>query len=151
MSHRQYFRFGLLLACALFALQTGNLRAAVTNTNALVTGTNSPAINTNAFKSVFDSKGRDPFLPRSNRQSLEPSENGDSAPTIILVLKGISGSVNRKFAIINDRTFGSGEEAEVVTAGGRIRIRCQEILTDRAIVTIGNNPEKIELRLPTRF
>ncbi len=151
MSLRHHFRFGLLLACAFLALETGSLYAAGTNTNAVVSVTNSPVANTNTFKSVFDSKGRDPFYPHSNRQSMAPSENGETAPTIILALKGISGSANRKFAIINDHTFSSGEEGEVVTAGGRVRIRCLEIHADHAIVTIGNNTEKIELRMPSRF
>ena len=147
-SHRQ-IQFALLLGCLVVWSQTGALQAAATN--AVPAVTNAPAtINTNDFKSVFDSKGRDPFFPNSSRQSIEPSESGEGQPTIVLVVKGFSGFGRHRMAIINDHTFAVGDEGEVLTAGGRIRIRCVEIHDDVAVVTIGNASEKIELRMPAR-
>jgi hypothetical protein len=114
--------------------------------------TNTPTINTNDFKSVFENKGRDPFFPNSSRQALQANaENGGDQPAVVLVLKGISGSTSRRLAIINDRTFAVGDEDEVLTAAGRIRIRCVEIRDDAAEVVIDGSPEKIDLRLPTHF
>jgi len=134
----------------MFLAGAGGLHAATTNTVAVVT--NAPVtLNTNDFKSLFDSKGRDPFYPNSTRQSLEPSEKGESAPAIVLTVKGFSGYGNHRMAIINDRTFMVGEESEVISGGGRLRIRCVEIRDDVAVVTIGNAPQKIELRIPSRF
>lgn len=129
----------------------GGLRAATTNLIATATNTPPPTINTNEFKSIFDPKGRDPFFPKSTRQSVEPSNDGDAAPTVVLAVKGFSGYGNHRMAIINDHTFMVGEESEVVSAGGRIRIRCVEIRDGVAVVTIGNAPQKIELRIPSRF
>lgn len=148
-THRQ-LTFTLLLGWAIFLLGAVGLQAAATNTVAGVT--NAPVtISTNDFKSLFDGKGRDPFFPNSTRQALEPSEQGESQPTIVLAVKGFSGYGTHRMAIINDHTFMVGEESEVVSAGGRIRIRCVEIRDDVAVVTIGNTPQKIELRIPTRF
>jgi hypothetical protein len=148
-THRQ-LQVKLLLGWAAILLGVGDLQAATTNTVAALT--NAPVtLSTNDFKSVFDSKGRDPFFPNSTRQSLEPSEKGDSQPVIVLMVKGFSGYGNHRMAIINDHTFMVGEESEVISAGGRIRIRCVEIRDDVAVVTIGNAPQRIELRIPSRF
>jgi hypothetical protein len=114
--------------------------------------TNAPTINTNDYKSVFENKGRDPFFPNSSRQALQASaENGADQPAVVLVLKGVSGSANHRLAIINDQTFAIGDENEVLTAAGRIRIHCVEIRDDAAVVVIDGSPEKIDLRLPTHF
>ena len=59
---------------------------------------------------------------------------------------------NRRFAIINDSTFGVNDESDVIIpGGGRIRIRCVEIRDNLAVVTIGRTGERIELRLTPRF
>jgi hypothetical protein len=151
MKVRRHAGIGFLLGAALLLAAPSPLRAAPEKTKTAVT-TNAPAatINTNDFRSTFDSNGRDPFFPNSTRQALAPSEGGENQPTVVLALKGFSGNANRRFAIINDRTFAAGEESEVVTAGGRIRIRCVEIRADVAVVTVGGGP-KVELRLPSRF
>lgn len=120
-----------------------------TETGTSIGNTNAPAT-TNDFRSVFESGGRDPFFPRSARQPAAVADNNESQPTVILVLKGFSGSAKRRFAIINDHTFAAGDESEVNTASGRMRIRCHEIRSDVAVVSIGSGP-KIELRLPNRF
>ena len=115
--------------------------------------TNTPTIDTNAFRSVFENKGRDPFFPNSSRQALQASADGSGGeqPAVVLVLKGISGSASHRLAIINDRTFGVGDEDEVVTAGGRIRLRCVEIHDEDAVVVIDGSQQKIDLRLPSHF
>ena len=139
----------LLFCGAVTCASAASLQAASTNQ---IAATNAPVtVNTNDYHSVFDGKGRDPFFPNSPRQAAEPTEAGESQPTVVLVLKGFSGAPSRRFAIINDHTFAVGEESEVPTAGGRIRIRCVEIRDNVAVVTIGSGGQKIELRLPSRF
>ena len=138
----------LSLPCALYAAADSNTPAPKTPGSA----TNAPAIvNPDNLKSVFDPKGRDPFFPNSNRQSMEQSENGENAATVVLVVKGFSGSGSHRMAIINNQTFAVGDESEVLTAGGRIRIRCVEIRDDMAVVTVGKAPQRIELRIPKRY
>lgn len=149
MNPSRHTGFGLLLGGVITFLSAVSLQAAATNqitaTNAIV------AVSTNDYRSVFDGKGRDPFFPNSIREAAEPTEGGESQSATILVLKGISGASSRRFAIINDHTFAVGEESEVITAGGRVRIRCVEIRDNVAVVTIGSGGQKIELRLPSRF
>jgi hypothetical protein len=95
-------------------------------------------------------EGRDPFFPRSTRvYGTEPSTNKVVAVTPVaeLVLKGISGTPEKPLAIINNTTFTSGEENDVVTQAGRIRIRCIEINMDAGTVVVQVGGERRELRL----
>lgn len=62
-----------------------------------------------------------------------------------LKLKAISGLPEHRLALINNHTFEAGEEGEVVTTNGRMRIRCLEIHGESAVVQVG--PERRELRL----
>jgi hypothetical protein len=51
-----------------------------------------------------------------------------------LVLQGTSGTPAHRLVIINNVTFGVGDEAEVVTSQGRIRIHCLAITDDATVV-----------------
>ena len=62
-----------------------------------------------------------------------------------LDLKGISGPVGRRLAIINNQTFAVGEEQEVTVNSGRVRVVCKEIKDD-SVVVVANGQERI-LRL----
>jgi hypothetical protein len=78
--------------------------------------------------------GRDPFFPNSNRpyettQASQPHVGDVSS----LVLKGISGQSDNRLAIINNHTFGLGDEQDIVTPQGRIHVRCVEI-KDHSVV-----------------
>jgi hypothetical protein len=76
-------------------------------------------------------EGRDPFFPNSSRPyatetAVKPT--GDSSlPDHEFSLKGISGSPERPLAIINNTTFTTGEENDVIIKGKRVKIRCVEI------------------------
>ena len=106
-------------------------------------------------KSVFiipatSEEGKDPFFPRSTR--LHPSTpvvtptTTNIAPAVVqLDLKGISGAVDRRFAIINNHTFAVGEEEELTVNSGRVRVVCKEI-KDNSVVVLVNGQERI-LRL----
>ena len=140
----------LTVVVGMFAVSTS--RAADTNVSVkLLGGTNAVVVNTNAYKAIFDVKARDPFYPHSTRANAESADGAEGSPTVILVLKGISGTAKRRSAIINDHTFMVGDESEVATSNGRVRIRCYEIRVDVVIVSVGANPERMELRLPIRY
>jgi hypothetical protein len=106
-----------------------------------------PVVQTNETKvvtcSVFSQpaspkEGRDPFFPKSIRPYL--SAVAPSAPTTdlsSLVMQGASGNPDHRLAIINNVTFGVGDDAEVVTSRGRIRIHCLEITDDGAVIEAG--------------
>ncbi len=111
-------------------------------------------------KSVFANPatpqdGIDPFFPRSTRHRPPPppstaaKETKKPAPPVVevqLELKGISGTVERRLAIINNKTFETGEQAEVITNVGRIRITCKEIKTDSVEVVVNGQARTLSLR-----
>ena len=89
-----------------------------------------------SFKSEFTlprkmNEGRDPFFPNSSRpyasETVAKPSSEASLPDYEFSLKGISGSPEQPLAIINNTTFTTGEENEVIIKGKRIRIRCYEI------------------------
>jgi hypothetical protein len=120
------------------------------NTNAKASGTNVP-------QSVFlmpkaRPEGVDPFFPRSNRPyygtplPLVATNPEPVAVAVDLRLKAISGLPEHRLALINNHTFEAGEEGEVVTTTGRMRIRCLEITQDSAVVQVGSERRELHLR-----
>jgi hypothetical protein len=97
-------------------------------------------------------EGRDPFFPKSMRPYLNAapivSAPTTSAPVRVeveLKLKARSGTTEHPLALVNNHTFETGEEAEVLASGQRVRIRCLEIRADSVVVQVG--PERRELFL----
>ena len=98
-------------------------------------------------------EGKDPFFPRSIKcygiVQAPVTPVPTSAPPVMveieLRLGGISGSPEKRLAIINGRTFEAGEEGEVNSSHGRVRLRCLEIRPEGAIVLI--NGQRRELRM----
>jgi hypothetical protein len=78
-----------------------------------------------------NTEGRDPFFPNSSRpyasETVAKPAGDSSLPDYEFSLKGISGSPEQPLAIINNTTFTTGEENEVIIKGKRIKIRCSEI------------------------
>jgi hypothetical protein len=79
--------------------------------------------------------GRDPFFPSSTRlfasMVIPKSKSNDLSS---LVIRGKSGSSDRPLVIINDVTFAVGDERDVITPQGRIRIHCLQIVGDLAVI-----------------
>ena len=102
-------------------------------------------------KSEFVTKpgfGKDPFFPKSTRtQIAAPVNSIETGPSFgFLSLKGVSGPKNHRLAIINNKTFEPGEEADLPTATGqRVRVKCVEIRDDGVVVSIGGQTQKLYL------
>ena len=80
-------------------------------------------------------EGRDPFFPNSTRPyEIVSSAKAHTADISSLALKGISGPPDRRLAIINNHTFGVGDEENITTPQGPIHIRCLEIKTDSVVI-----------------
>jgi len=115
------------IALTLFAAGAWPAAAAPVDTNALA-------------QAVFTlpsspSEGRDPFFPNSTR----PYEDALSkvkrpADLTSLQIKGFSKIGNQRYVIINNHTFGQGDEGDVLTSQGRIHIRCLTVGTDSVMV-----------------
>ena len=73
-----------------------------------------------------------------------------TAPPSKLTLKSISGLPTRRLAIINDRTFGTGEQARLTLATSNVVIRCLEIRDSSVLVQFEGTGAKQELFLPKK-
>jgi hypothetical protein len=149
-SQRLFFFIGLMFTTATLAASASGSAAPATRAALGVV----PPLSSNAVpKSVFvvpasEKDGRDPFYPQSDR--LQHGSNKKSAaapktPSIELVYNGLSGTADRRLAIINGRTLAEGEETELVLPTGRVKIRCIEIKGETVIVEAFG--ERRELRL----
>lgn len=123
-----------------------------------------PAAATNALpaaaipKSVFimpatPQEGKDPFFPRSMRpygpghETVKASPQQPAAVVVDLRLNGISGTAERRLAIINNHTFEVNEEGVVSNSSGApVRIRCLDIKADSVLVQIGGEQRILRLR-----
>jgi len=92
---------------------------------------------------------RDPFFPNSDRLSIGSATAPKRSPTpdsTLLVLNGLSGTSDRRLAMINGHTLAEGEESEVNTSAGRLRFRCLEIKADSVIIEVGGERRELRLR-----
>lgn len=92
-------------------------------------------------------EGRNPFFPDTapGRDLVRPSPT-NAVPTSSFVLNGISSPPVRT-AIINNRTFVIGEEAEVkLPGGGKTLIKCAEIKDDSAVIVVNGQRRELKLR-----
>jgi hypothetical protein len=145
------------LAAALLGL-TFTARAAQTPPTAAVkvkSATNAAPAQVEPPKSVFvipvtADQGKDPFFPLSIRLHPVPvittMTTNVTAGVVQLDLKGISGTVDRRLAIINNRTFEVGEEGEMTINTSRVRIVCKEIKDDSVRVLVNGQERTLHLR-----
>ena len=68
------------------------------------------------------------------------------APTS-LVLKGLSGTKTRRFALINDATFAAHEQGKVRLGESNVVVRCLEIRDDAVVVQVAGRAEPLTLKL----
>lgn len=101
--------------------------------------------------SVFDVTAKptkDPFFPNSLRQPVPQATN--SAPIFSassFTLKGVSGSSKERLAIVNNRTLAAGEDAEVVTSSGKVKIHCVEVKETSVVLRLAGQTEPMEIAL----
>ena len=137
---------GLALCCVVGCKKPPR-QAPVAKPTSAVVNTNLPAAITNnvalAYVSVFEDlpspQGKDPFFPKSHRRDPAPPP-GTPPPKppveVQLFLKGIVGSANRRFVVINNATLAVGEESSVRVPDGHVRVKCLEIGEDYAVVKV---------------
>ncbi|HTR43160.1 MAG TPA: hypothetical protein VMH87_16215 [Pseudomonadales bacterium] len=102
-----------------------------------------PADTNAPVQSVFTmpstpSEGRDPFFPDSMRP-YEDSMVKVKRPVELtsLQIKGFSQIGEQRYVIINNHTFGAGDEGDVITPDGRIHIKCLSVGIDTVMVESG--------------
>ncbi|MDB6066787.1 MAG: hypothetical protein JWR26_2995 [Pedosphaera sp.] len=90
---------------------------------------------------------KDPFFPLSIRQAVKSTNAAPAFSASSFVLKGLSGSSDRRLALINNRTLAAGEYAEITTSAGKIKIRCVEIRDSSVLIRTDAQSETIEVFL----
>ncbi len=97
------------------------------------------------------SQGCDPFFPTSVRPYVTSVvTNGPTADLTSIYIKGISGDPDHRLVIINDVTFAVGDEAEVFSTQGRIRIRCLMISDDSAVIEAAGQRQVLHYKSKSR-
>ena len=65
----------------------------------------------------------------------------------ILVLRGISGTPQRRFALVNDTTLAKGEQARVRVGSTNVVVRCLEISDASVVLSVNGASEPTRLLL----
>ena len=118
-------------------------------------GTNNPAAPLVIPLAVFDATNgtvKDPFFPLTTRTPV-PVSNTNTVPAFqanMFTLKGLSGSASQRLALINNCTLAAGEEGEVNTSNGRVKIRCLSVKETSAVIRVENQDTPIELSFDDR-
>jgi hypothetical protein len=93
-------------------------------------------------------EGRDPFYPESTRPYASAVVAHAAPVTTTLTIRGFSGIPGHRMVIINNHTFGPGDEGDVLTESGRVHVRCIEIKANNVIVEV--NHRRRELTFSTQ-
>lgn len=119
---------------------------AAANTTVLGQPEKNPADKLVAVHSTFvmptnPQEGRDPFYP----ESIRPYANATAhvVPITTLTIRGFSGTPENRMVIINNHTFGVGDEGDVLTSGGRVHVRCLEINADSVVIEANNQRREL--------
>lgn len=81
-------------------------------------------------------EGRDPFFPNSMRP-YEAFISKRQVELSSIEVKGFSEINGHRYVIINNHTFGEGDEADVLTPEGRVHVHCLAITPDSVLVEAG--------------
>lgn len=114
---------------------------------------NKTVVNTNTLSSLFIvpgniKEGRDPFFPESTRAYeavMAASQTNRTSEVTSLKVPGISGETGHLLAIINNHTFATGDEGDVLTPTGRVHLHCIEIQPTYVVVEVNGQRHRIKL------
>jgi hypothetical protein len=90
-------------------------------------------------------EGHDPFFPESSRPYESAVLTTHTIEFTSLSVKGFSSVAGHEFVIINNHTFGLGDEGDVITSGGRVHIRCLEIRPNSVLIEINGQQHELNL------
>lgn len=99
--------------------------------------------------------GKDPFYPKSTRRPLiaattTPDSVAVQQPFISdkIILQGLSGTKEKRLAIINNRTFEPGEEVDLRVDGLIQRVRLVEIRDRSVLIGVKGMTKELQMRRP---
>ena len=82
--------------------------------------------------------------------SIEPLWQRTNVPTSVpdtLVLRNLSGTGNRRLALVNNQTLAKGEESRVRVGRTNVQVRCLEIRDRSVVLRVSGQTEPMELFL----
>ena len=96
------------------------------------------------------SEGRDPFYPESTRvfQAIMAETSSHTVEISSLAVKGYYRDAKGAFVIINNHTFTVGDEGDVLTAAGRIHLKCVDVLPSAVVIEFNGSLHQLPLNLP---
>ena len=148
-------RAALLMLAALGTVCTANGALPKASSNSTPAATNSAPIEIPQSTFVIPSnprQGRDPFFPDSTTvysigKPLPRATTNNAPSTSSLVLNGFSGTKEKPLVMISGKTFEEGEEGDVSTVSGKIRIRCVTIaIPDSVVIEVSGERRTLQYR-----
>ena len=134
---------------------TGLLVVAAGATALAEAGKPAPALRPGQVRSTFTmptkfAEGRDPFYPESTRvfQALMAETSSRTVEISSLVVKGYYRDAKGAFVIINNHTFTVGDEGDVLTAAGRIHLKCVDVLPNAVVIEFNGSLHQLPINLP---
>ena len=97
------------------------------------------------------SEGRDPFFPESTRvfqAALLETPSRSKVDVNSLVVKGYSRDAKSAYVVINNHTFTVGDEGDVPTTGGRIHLKCVDVLPHAVVVEFNGSLHQLPINPP---
>jgi len=90
-------------------------------------------------------EGRDPFYPESMRvfDSAPASTQPHVEIVTSLAVKGVSVVNGHTFVILNNHTFGVGDEGDVISGSTHVHVHCLEIRPGTVVVEINGARHEI--------
>ena len=135
----------IILPCLALAVLLGRPAAVRAQTK--------PSPDAGQLESVFTipttiKDGHDPFFPESTRTFETKVVSNTVFEITSLKFMGLSGTAGHLFAIINNHTFTVGDDGDVMTASGRVHLRCVEITPNAVMVEINGQMHRVKLDAP---
>lgn len=92
-------------------------------------------------------EGRDPFYPDSNRPYEANKPVGSVVEANSFSVKGLSVQNGHSMVIINNHTFATGDEGDVLTAAGRVHIHLVQIHDNIAVILVNGTKRELPIAL----
>jgi len=90
-------------------------------------------------------QGRDPFYPESTRPYVvSAASTNNIVPVAALIIRGFSGTAENRTVIINNHSFGVGDEGDVLTAAGRVHVRCLAIKANGVVIEANHQLQELD-------
>jgi thioredoxin-related protein len=105
-----------------------------------------------ATKSSSQASGGAPQPPDDKPEAPRPPPKFVPIPPTVplhygeLTLKGISGTKDRRLALINNQTFMAGETARVKALDHEVVVHCKEIRDNSVLITADDRPMELKLK-----